>query len=286
MYGGWLTLTYNAAALPWWLVLPAGAWLVCWFGSLQHEVVHGHPTRWPRLNAALVWIPLGMLTPIALYREMHLRHHASSALTDPIQDTESFFVRASDWSGMSRARRALLSFNNTLLGRFTVGPALVAAALLNAETRRLLSGDLTNAGIWSRHLLGIGLVLGWVVIVCDLPAWAYIALFAYPGFSLTLLRSFAEHQPAADRRQRTALVIGCPLSGLLYLNNNLHVVHHTHPGLPWFAIPAEFRTKYDAYASQTGGRVYRGYTAILRRFLFHRLSHPVHPEHRPVHQLA
>ena len=124
-------------------------------------------------------------------------------------------------------------------------------------------------------------MLGSVAFVCDITVWQYVLLFAYPGLSLTLLRSYAEHQPGADPDRRTAVVVGGPISGLLYLNNNLHVVHHSHPGLAWYAIPGEFCAKRDSYASQTGGNVYPGYTTILRRYLFHSRGHPVHPDHGP-----
>ena len=280
IYTGWLMLTYHAAALPWWLLLPAGGWLVCWYGSLQHETVHGHPTRSDRINAAVAWLPLGLWMPFAIYRETHLEHHECPSLTDPLQDTESFYLPLYEWQRMGPVRRAILRFNNSLLGRLTVGPALVALTHWKTELRQLLSGDMFHAGIWVRHGLGVGLVLSWVVLVCDLSVWAYIGLFAYPGLSLTLMRSYAEHQPSANAEQRTAMVIGSPVTGLLYLNNNLHAVHHSHPELPWYAIPAEFVARRDAYTSQTGGHVYAGYTTILRRFLFQTRDHPVHPDQR------
>ena len=218
--------------------------------------------------------------PFPIYRETHLRHHDCLALTDPVEDPESFYVRDIEWQRMGRLRRAILRYNKTLLGRLTVGPALAAGAPWVDEARRLLSGDTTNGRIWAEHIAGISVVLAWVVLVCDLPAWLYLATFAYPGLSLTLLRSYAEHQPALAPDRRTAIVEGGPLSGLLYLNNNLHAVHHADPALPWFAIPAEYCAKRDAYASQTGGNVYAGYPTILRRFLFRTRDVPVHSESR------
>ena len=47
IYGSWLALTWWHAVLPWFVLLPLGAWLIAWFGHLQHEVLHGHPTRTP-----------------------------------------------------------------------------------------------------------------------------------------------------------------------------------------------------------------------------------------------
>ncbi len=280
IYGGWLLLTFHAGALPWWLLLPAGAFIVCWHGSLQHETVHGHPTRSARFNTALAWLPLGLLTPYEIYRDTHLRHHACPALTDPLEDTESCFVRQADWNRMGRPRRLLLRVNRTLFGRLTLGPALAAFALLQSEFRRARSGGLANGGVWLRHSLGVALVLGWVLFASDLSVGAYVVLFAYPGLSLTLLRSYAEHHPAAERDRRTAIVLGGPLGRLLYLNNNLHVVHHSRPDLPWHAIPAAFAARRGHYTAEAGGHVYAGYPTLLRRFLFHAPHHPVHPDHR------
>lgn len=280
IYGGWFLLTFHAASLPWWLLLPAGAFTVCWHGSLQHEAVHGHPTRSARVNTALAWLPLGLWMPYEIYRDTHLRHHACPALTDPLEDTESYFVGQADWDRMSGARRLLLRFNRTLFGRLTLGPALSAFALWRPEFQRARSGDHSNGGVWLRHVPGAGLVLGWVVFASDLSVGAYVLLFAYPGLSLTLLRSYAEHHPAADTDRRTAIVLGGPVSRLLYLNNNLHVVHHSRPGLPWHAIPAEFSARREHYTAEADGHVYGGYAVLLQRFLFRAPNHPVHPDHR------
>ena len=280
VYGGWLLLTFHAGALPWWLLLPAGAWIVCWHGSLQHETVHGHPSRSPLVNRALAWPPLGLWMPYEIYRRTHLRHHACPALTDPVEDTESYFVRQADWERMSGPRRLLLRLHQTLLGRLVLGPALAVLAFWGPKLRRVRSGELSDGGVWLRHAFGAGLVLGWVAFVCDMSIGAYVALFAYPGLSLTLLRSYAEHQPAAGKDGRTAIVLGGPLSRLLYLNNNLHVVHHSRPDLPWHAIPAAFDAQRGRYMAEAGGHVYAGYPTLLGRFLFRSRRHPVHPDHR------
>ena len=45
IYTGWGLLTFFHAVIPLWLLLPLGAWFVAWQTSLQHEIIHGHPTR-------------------------------------------------------------------------------------------------------------------------------------------------------------------------------------------------------------------------------------------------
>ena len=277
VYGGWLALTFHSAALPWWVVLVAGGWLTAWHGSLQHEAIHGYPTRSPRLNAALVWLPVGLWMPYAIYRETHVEHHESAHLTDPAADPESFYVSAEGWARMGPLRRALHVVNQTLAGRLSIGPAVIAGRFWLAEARRLLRGDFAHARTWAGHLVGVALVFAWTAGVCEMSIAAYVALFAWPGLSLTLLRSFAEHEPASEEDRRTVIVESGLFGRLLYLNNNLHAVHHAFPGLPWHAIPAARRAHRDRFDGPEGPRVHRGYAAIARRWLLRPRDYPIHP---------
>ena len=36
LYGAWLLLVWFNAVLPWWVIMPVGAYLVAWHFSLQH----------------------------------------------------------------------------------------------------------------------------------------------------------------------------------------------------------------------------------------------------------
>ena len=277
VYGGWLALTFHSAALPWWVVLVAGGWLVAWHGSLQHEAIHGYPTRSPRLNAALVWLPVGLWMPYAIYRETHVEHHESAHLTDPAADPESFYVSAEGWARMGRPRRALHVVNQTLAGRLSIGPAVIAGPVLARGGAPVAPGRLRARRPWAEHVVGVALVFAWTAGVCEMSIAAYVALFAWPGLSLTLLRSFAEHEPASEEDRRTVIVESGLFGRLLYLNNNLHAVHHAFPGLPWHAIPAARRAHRDRFDGPEGPRVHRGYAAIARRWLLRPRDYPIHP---------
>ena len=76
--------------------------------SLQHELIHGHPTRSRRINTALGFPPLSLWLPFACYRTSHLAHHAGDGLTDPRRDPESFYVTGEEWSRMGPVRRMLI----------------------------------------------------------------------------------------------------------------------------------------------------------------------------------
>lgn len=271
-YGGWLALTFGYRGLPWWVMLPAAACVMALYGSLQHETIHGHPTRWQGLNEALAWAPLWLWLPYPIYRDEHRTHHDDAILTDPVADPESKYAAPADWPRFGRLRRAVLGFNTTLLGRLTLGPGLAIADFLRREARAVIAAEPGRRRVWTLHALALVPVLAWLWL-CAIPLWAYALLFVYPGLSLTLLRSFAEHIASADPRSRTVTVEAGPFFSLLFLNNNLHALHHAHPELPWYALP------HLARRSPRPALRYAGYREIAWRFL-------VRPVHGPVHPLA
>jgi fatty acid desaturase len=277
IYAGWLALTLSFHALPAYLVAPLGAWLIAWHGSLQHEALHGHPTRRPWLNALLAGPPLALWLPFPIYRETHLAHHRAPELTCPVDDPESYYTSPERWAGLSRPARLLRAALHTGAGRLALGPFAIVWRLLAAEAPRLLSGDRRRAAIWAVHAAAVTAVLFWVVAVCRIPLWAYLALFVYPGMSLTLLRSFTEHRPAADQAHRTAVVEAGPVLSLLYLNNNLHLVHHLWPQLPWYELPRRYRARRGELLERNGQFRFAGYADVLRRFAVRRKDSPVHP---------
>lgn len=121
-------------------------------------------------------------------------------------------------------------------------------------------------------------LLAWVVGVCGISPAAYIVLFAYPGLSLTLLRSFNEHRLAAEPAERTIINEGGPLTRLLFLNNNLHALHHAQPGLAWYELPQHYRRRRTALLAANGGYFVEGYGAVARAHGLRAKDSPVFPE--------
>jgi fatty acid desaturase len=280
IYTGWALVTWFHQALPWWLLLPAGAILLAWHGSLQHEAVHGQlsPHRW--INDAIARPPLSLWLPFAIYRRVHRAHHDFEILTEPWRDPESFYVDQATWHRLYRPIRAVLWAYNTLLGRLLLGPFLVIGQFLWAEISALIRGDHRHLGVWLWHLPAVALVLIWIMGVCGIPPLAYLALFVLPGASLTLVRSFAEHKAAMTPFERSAVVEAGPFFSLLFLNNNLHYVHHKRPDLPWHALPRYYRRHRRQLLAENGGLLYRrGYAEIFRRFLLRPVDEPMHPHH-------
>lgn len=282
IYGGWLALTLFWQALPLYVLVPLGAWTIAWQSSLQHELIHGHPTRIRAVNDALGWPPLALWLPYPLYRLSHLQHHRDEHLTDPLDDPESFYVTEARWQHLPAWFKLLLEFNQTLLGRLLVGPAFMIGFFLYGEGQhRNVPG---RGRIWAVHAIGVAAVLVWVLAVSGMPLWLYLLGFVYAGGALSRIRSFAEHRFAEQPGGRTTIVEGGGPLALLFLNNNLHVLHHLRPTIAWYRLPSLYRAHRAALVAHNGGLVYRGYAELFGRFLFRGHDKLLHPHHRLAEQ--
>ena len=264
------------------IAAPMVALLLTWYGSLQHETIHGHPTASRRLNAMLAGLPLSLWLPYGSYRATHLQHHRHGGrhLTDVSRDPESFYVRSGLSSRAGPLGRALRLANCTLAGRLILGPAIAMAKFWASEARLVWSGDRRRIVIWTRHALAVSVVLLWTVGVCRIPLPVYALLIVYPSVSLGQLRSFVEHRADAERHRRTVAVEGNPFLALIFLNNNLHIAHHAHPKLAWYELPRVWR---EMRGSAVGlGLVFRGgYAQVFREYLFRSVISVEHPEAPP-----
>ncbi|MFT3965225.1 MAG: fatty acid desaturase [Sphingobium sp.] len=271
IHGAWVLLTAWHAALPLPLLALAGGAVIAAHGSLQHETIHGHPTgrRW--IDTAIGSVPLSLWLPYSIYRRTHIAHHATPAITDPFDDPESNYLASG-----AGPRHALAVAEATLLGRLALGPPIRIGHFLIGEARRAVREPAAWAREWLPHLAGVALLAGWLAHV-DLPPGTYLLAFVYPGTALSLLRSFAEHRAVPDPRGRAAIVARPGPFGLLFLNNNLHAVHHDRPDLAWYELPAHYRHHRDAYADAP---LYPGYGAIFRRHALRPHDAIVHPDHR------
>jgi fatty acid desaturase len=255
------------ATLPWWIILPVGAYTAALHSSLQHEVLHGHPTGNRILNEAMIFLTPTMWLPYHRYRDTHLQHHNDQYLTCPHNDPESYYLLPDVWAQMPGIKRALFAFNHTLAGRMMIGPAISIVHFWSCELRDCIRGDKSKLKAWALFALSCICMIS-LVAWSGMPLWKYILLVAYPGVSLALIRSYCEHQAAEDVEHRTIIVEASPLWSLLFLNNNLHVAHHEKPALAWYALPKFYRDERQKLIRRNNGYLMRGYGEIFRRYFF------------------
>lgn len=279
-YALWALATAPVAAWSPLAGIALAAVAIALHSSLTHEAVHGHPFRAPALNAALVFPALGLFVPYGRFRDQHLAHHRDPIITDPYDDPESNYLDPAVWGRLPGPLRALLRANNTLLGRIVLGPAIGLAIFLGRDLRAMLRGDRAVARAWGWHLAALAPVAAWLAWAGAMPAWAYV-LAAYAGMGLLKIRTFLEHRAHEQARARTVIIEDRGPLALLFLNNNLHVVHHMHPGVPWYRLPAVYRANRDRYLARNDGYVFRSYGQVFARFLWRAKDPVAHPLYRP-----
>jgi fatty acid desaturase len=277
IYSAWISLVLFHNELPWYLLFPVAGYLTALHTSLQHETIHA-VHKWPRWLQALVsFPPLGLVFPYPHYKKLHIIHHRDARVTDPLDDPESYYVTPDQWQLAGPLGRAYLYANNTLAGRMILGPVMTVVVLIAQELPKILRVEAQTLKIWLVHAALIAVLFWFVEGVAGMAFWKYILFFAWPGLMLTLLRSFAEHRSADKSGERTAIVESGPFMGLLFLNNNIHVVHHLRPAMPWYQIPGFYRKNRKELLAANGGYFLKGYGEIIAKYLFKPVMHPVHP---------
>ena len=246
------------------------------YSSLQHEVLHGHPTRNTAVNEALVFLPIGLFIPYPRFRDLHLAHHQNSNLTDPYEDPESWYLCPSTWFGMPGWLRGLYNINNTLAGRMLLGPALSLTRFWSADLRAALAGDGAIIHAWLMHLTGLSLVVAGLTAFSTVSPLAYIGA-AYAGVSLLMVRTFLEHRADKSVGARSVIIEDRGPLSLLFLNNNFHAVHHAFPKRAWYQLPGLYRRRRQRFLSGNGGYLFASYWSVFRLYGFRQKEPVKHP---------
>lgn len=271
----WGMLIMLHASLPVWLLLPLLTVVLSFHGSLQHEVIHYHPTPSQSLNEALASAPLVLYLPFVIYRDTHRQHHVLENISYPSKDPESYYMTSEHWQVLPQWLQRLYTWNNTLLGRIFIGPALCVSGFLQVEFRKLKAGDEYTLQAWLAYLPWLVLVL-----IClfywQFPLWIY-ALACYFSISLTSIRIFAEHQAVNKPTERTIVVESNGFLSYLFLQNNLHSVHHKYPSMPWYELRQTYQQERESILQENGFYVFKSYLELFKYYAWKPKEGVVHP---------
>jgi fatty acid desaturase len=267
------TLLWPVSAL---LSVIVTALAIAQFSSLQHEVLHGHPFRNQTLSEALVFPGLTLFVPYIRFKDSHLQHHYDPNLTDPYDDPEANYMDPAVWARTSGWVRALLRANNTLIGRILLGPAISIWFFSGPDIAAIRAGDARIRLAWGLHAIGVAMVVAWLWAFTEMPVWAWV-LAAYFGYGLLKIRTYLEHRAHEAFRARSVIVEDRGPLALLFLNNNLHAVHHMHPKAPWYRLPGIYAARMDHYQRRNEAYVFENYAQIFRRYLFKAKDPVAHP---------
>ena len=243
--------------------------------SLSHEALHGHPFASRRVNDGLAIVSLGLLVPYIRFRDTHLAHHIDERLTDPYDDPETNFYDPAVWARMAHWQQQIMQLNNTLLGRMLIGPLIYQVMFMRGDWREMRQGNRAIIGAWGIHLLSSALVIT-VVVTSPMPIWIYL-MCCYFAMSVLKIRTFLEHRAHQYSTARTVIIDDKGPLAFLFLNNNLHAVHHLHPQVAWYNLPRLYRDNTDSYDRFNEDYNYRSYAQVIARY-FVKAKDPVpHP---------
>jgi fatty acid desaturase len=243
--------------------------------SLSHEALHGHPFASSRVNDCLAMVSLGLFVPYIRFRDTHLAHHIDERLTDPYDDPETNFYDPAIWASMGSWQQWVLQLNNTVLGRMLIGPLISQVVFMRSDWREMRNGDYTILLAWMIHLLGSVLVVA-IVATSPVPIWIYL-VYCYFALSVLKIRTFLEHRAHQYSTARTVIIDDKGPLAFLFLNNNLHAVHHLHPQVAWYNLPRLYRDNVESYDRFNEGYNYRSYAHVIARFLVKAKDPVPHP---------
>ncbi len=281
IHGGWVLLILDYRSHPAWLANLALILLATWHLSLQHELLHGHPTRSKTFNRLLGLFPISAWYPYDIYRDSHIAHHRDELLTMPGIDPESNYLAAQAFDRLSKLQRVFKWSLRTALGRLLLGPAFALTSVWAGMVIGPLKRDYRYLATWVVHLTLLVPMLWWVNYQADLSPLHYLFGVAYPAMSLAMLRSFFEHRPSALPAHRVVINDAAIFWRVLYLNNNYHAVHHEQPDLAWYRIPAAYQADREGFLQRNDGFQLPGYGHLLWRYVCKPVDSPVHPGFGP-----
>jgi fatty acid desaturase len=243
--------------------------------SLSHEILHGHPFGMERTETVLGAFQPGLFVPYLRFKRQHLAHHRDANLTDPYDDPESNYLDPAVWARLSKWQRAIFRVNNTLAGRIVLGPAVGIFAFVRGDIAAARAGDRVIVGDWLAHIPSVVVTL-WAVSASELSIWLYLGA-CYAALSMLKIRTFLEHQAHERVSGRTAIVEDRGVLGFLFLNNNLHVVHHMNPSVTWYHLWPLYLEQRERFVTRNNGYVYASYGEVFRRYFLNSKDPVAHP---------
>jgi len=76
---------------------------------------------------------------------------------------------------------------------------------------------------------------------------------------------------------RTVVIEDRGFLAFLFLNNNLHSVHHMHPHISWYALPGLYRAQKDTFMQRNQGYIYKNYRQVFARYFWQGKEPVPHP---------
>ena len=248
----WPTLVFFVAVVAAWVAVGVLAWrgVLGWGPTLGlqtllaylvftplHEASHGNiagrDKRLRTLEELVGWLSgIPLLAPYSAFRKLHLEHHAHT--NDEEKDPDFWVAGTTRWATFWRCLTILPHYYWRIFWGAVRSPlARDSSVLVTVAVYGILIVALTVAGHGA-----------WV-----LTAWVGPAILATTV--LAFVFDWLPHQPHRERsRYGNSRILLFPGLGVLLTNQNLHLVHHLYPRIPFYRYGTFFREARPALAAK------------------------------------
>ena len=221
-----------------------------------HEAVHGTLARHRQLNAVLgAFCAWPVLQNFSAYRVLHLEHHDHLG----VEGDPDHYPNYTRWSWVV----FLMNWGRLLLGY----PAyLVAIPFLGFKhgTPR------DRVGIVAESILALG---GLALAIWLVPWPALLHLWLIPMLLINTMvnvRGMSQHtlleEHHGDPVRGTRSILTNRVTAFFMCNENYHLEHHLHPGVPWFQLPRLHAALRERLIAE-GAPFIPSYAAFVREFV-------------------
>jgi len=247
--GGCIVMIALALAghVPYWLTcLVNGVLGYCLYMPL-HEATHNNiqgrrwQLRWLNDRVGQACAPFVGFSYQA-HQISHMRHHAYT--NDPRRDPD-FYVAGSFWQIPSKL--LLISYAQLLLPVVSLLPASIQPEPKPGSGTRARMLAARPDPVELQYMRRFGLLQLGAMLGLSLAGYFWEVLFLYylPTriglFIILVTFAWLPHHPHSERgRYRDTRVTLFPMSRLLLRGQDRHIIHHMHPLIPHYRIPAVF----------------------------------------------
>ncbi len=235
LWGG-TVVAHASGAVSIWLAIPCAALGAYLAFTPLHEAVHGNVggKDRPWLDTAVGWacgVPL--FAPFPGFRLLHLRHHRHTNHPD---DDPDMWVAATGLAMVGRCMTLMFHYDRMLFRLTRSGARGGASVRASTLAFYAVYGLVGLALAWAGA--------AWALVVVALAAWIATSVLAF-------LFDWLPHHPHAEQgRYIDTRAIPSKALEWAMLAQNLHLVHHLWPSVPFYRYAAVFRACRHALGEQ------------------------------------
>lgn len=211
-----------------------------------HEATHGNISgknkQLKGVENVIGWLSgLTLTLPFPMFKYLHFTHHSHT--NDEEKDPDYWVASQNRFYVLLRCMTMIGDYYNCFFKNYK-------EQIANPTTKnRFYSGAI---GLVTIHLFGIfwGMQMGW-----QYPIYLWVVPALAAGTFLAFAFNYLPHHPhAVQKRYLDTRIILFPGFTILLLSQNMHLIHHLYPNIPFYKYGAAFK-KMRKHLESKGARI-------------------------------